>query len=167
MSWNGEVNKAFKISFVEGLSKLSERPGEFLRKLDFLIRTSKPENVKVVYAALKGILPKVSNKVLFEVYTHFEKRNTPKTNRTIMVKGARKPTTLPDLPAISEKNIMHIKNLIMDTLLDKFETLDDLGDMIAELQDALEQPVLVDSDFRGYVIGQFIERYEDDDDGVQ
>ena len=47
------------------------------------------------------------------------------------------------------------------------ETLDELGDMIAELQDALEQPVLVDSDFRGYVIGQFIERYEDDDDGVQ
>ena len=47
------------------------------------------------------------------------------------------------------------------------ESIDGLHEMVEELQDALDMPVLVDSDFKGYEIGKFIERYEDDDDGAQ
>jgi hypothetical protein len=45
-SWYGKVDKSFKESFDSGLKKLSERPGEFVRKLDWLIRTNSNQSSK-------------------------------------------------------------------------------------------------------------------------
>ena len=75
-----------------------------------------------------------------------------------------------------DDNILEFREVYYDTNNNPYghcaltlcaESLDDLHDMIIKLHDSLEQPVLVDSDFKGYAIGQFIERYEDDDDGAQ
>jgi len=154
-SWHGKVNTAFQNSFEDGLKVLSQRPGEFVRRMDFLIRNDKvssdkrgkakfnvlekyatkhphtaisaEERTKLVLDTFKAVAAKASNKVLYEVYTHFEGRYTAKTNRTIMVKGSRKRTVLPDLPAISPASIEAIQRIVVETLMSKFKTLPKLG----------------------------------------
>jgi len=125
-SWNSEVESSFKVSFDAGLTKLAERPGEFARRLDNLIRKNEKDYKKII-SLFAGSTMNVSNKVLFEVYTHFEGRSNAKTGRSIMVKGSRKRTTLPDLPAIPARIIGDIQNTIWDTLRTKFSTLPSLG----------------------------------------
>jgi hypothetical protein len=76
-SWYGEVDSAFKESFEYGVKKLSERPGEYVRKLDHLIRTNEAgkDRKKLILDTLLDTSTKASNKVLYEVYAHFEGRN--------------------------------------------------------------------------------------------
>jgi hypothetical protein len=127
-SWYGEVEAAFQTSFKEGLVKLSERPGELIRRLDFLVRGASSKMIVYIIQIFAAVAHKVSNKVLYEVYTHFEKRRNPVTNRSIMIKGARKKTTLPDLPAISTEIVDTIQGIIFDTFKEKFAKLDPMGD---------------------------------------
>jgi hypothetical protein len=127
-SWYSEVESSFKISFEKGLSKLSERPGEFARRLDNLIRNNE-KDYKLIIDTFAHSTMNVSNKVLFEVYTHFEGRSEKKTNRSIMIKGARKRTTLPDLPAIPTRIIGDIQNTVWNTLRNKFSSLPSLGNI--------------------------------------
>lgn len=125
-SWYGEVNDAFNQSFEIGIKKLSERPGEFMRRLDNLIRNN-PKNTKQILKVLGSVAMNVSNKVLYEAFSHFEKRNRPISGRTIMVKGSRKRTKLPDLPAIDDKIIADIQLTIMSSIQEKFSSLEALG----------------------------------------
>ena len=157
-SWYGKLTDAFSSSFEEGLNVLSQRPGEFVRKLDWLLRTEtfsankkvkgnilskyntkKPhiaesfkkvslnERVNLVLDKFETIAAKASNKVLYEVYTHFEGRYQEKTGRTIMIKGARKRTTLPNLPAISAETIESVQRVIVKALMGKFASLPKFG----------------------------------------
>lgn len=128
VSWYGELSEAFKHSFDVGLAKLSERPGEFMRRLDWLIRSNGIERVQKVLDMLARIGAKSSNKVLFEVYDHFEKRRDPVHGRKIMIKGARKHTDLPSLPAISAAKVDAVQSSIFNIVKSKFASLPDLGD---------------------------------------
>lgn len=155
-SWYGKVNKAFDKSFAEGVKVLSERAGEFVRRMDWMLRAQKEtstssktgssfsilekyatkephialglkERQEIVLSVFKEIGKNVSNKVLFEVYNHFERRYEPTNNRTIMVKGARKRTKLDELPAIAPETIEAVQRTIVDTLLTKFAEMPKLG----------------------------------------
>lgn len=126
VSWYGKLNKAFNTSLNDGLNVLSERAGEFARKLDFLVRTY-PNDVKLILDKFNLISLKVSNKVLYETYTHFAKRATPTTNRSVMVKGARKRTVLPQLPALSPSVIELIQKQVIKSLAAKYAKLPELG----------------------------------------
>jgi hypothetical protein len=125
-SWYGKVNAAFKVSFVDGIKILSQRPGEFMRRLDWLIRTYS-QNETEILEALSNVASKVSNKVLYEAYTHFEGRLVDNTNRTIMVKGARKRTKLPDLYRLHESTVQSIQSTITKSLVAKFSSLPKFG----------------------------------------
>ena len=125
-SWYGKVDKSFKESFDSGLKKLSERPGEFVRKLDWLVRTNSNQSSKVL-TTLKEISPKVSNKVLFETYGHFAKRIDAKRNRNISIKGGRKRISLPDLEPLSHHAVNAIQNTVVSSLGNKFSTLEPMG----------------------------------------
>lgn len=127
-SWYGEVQKAFDTSFDVGLHKLSERAGEFIRRLDWLIRTNGKERVQKILNVFAIIGEKSSNKVLFETYDHFEKRLDPVVNRSIMIKGARKRTPLPNLPAIKADVVEAIQATVISTLKVKFAQLEPIGD---------------------------------------
>lgn len=127
-SWYGEVQRTFKQSFDAGLTKLSERPGEFLRRLDWLVRANGQARFQSILNVLNKVALNSSNKVLFEVYDHFEKRIDPVRNRTIMIKGARKRTSLPDLPGIAKEKVADIQSAIFDALKVKFQSLPELGD---------------------------------------
>lgn len=122
-SWYGEVDKAMSQSPELGVAKLAERPGEFMRKLDWLVRTGKGDALSL----LPKVGSRVSNKVLFETYAHFEKRDKSVHNRTVMVKGARKRTKLPDLPALPTSVVEQIQKSISSALTNKFAKLEPLG----------------------------------------
>jgi len=128
VSWYGEVEAAFKRSYVEGLTKLSERPGEFVRRLDLLIRKNNVVLRNQTLEAFHKIALGVSNKVLFEVFTHFEGRSIKTTNRSIFIKGARKKIALPNLPALAPDLIQNVQDTIFSALKEKFALLEPLGD---------------------------------------
>ncbi len=131
-SWEAKVEQAFQGSLEDGLKTLSQRPGVFLRKLDWLVRTNTGQKRELVLSYFEKVAPKVSNKVLFEAYTHFEKRWKPVTNRTIMVKGARSRTKLPDLIAIDQNTIERIQKITLDAVKSKFSTLEKLGNVFVD-----------------------------------
>jgi hypothetical protein len=106
---------------------LAGRPGEFFRRLDWLLR-SNPAKESEILATMQSVGMNVSNKVLFEAYDHFGKRTKPVQNRTIMTKGARKRTKLPDLPAIDPKIVKDLQDSVLNTLTAKFAKLPTLGE---------------------------------------
>jgi hypothetical protein len=129
VSWYGELEKAFKEeSFENALTKLSERPGEFFRRLDSLVRNNS-EHLNIILEKTEEVAKKVSNKVLFESLEHFGKRKDASRNRTIMIKGSRKVTKLPDLEPLNEKLIESIKDIIINALSFKYSQLEKLGNV--------------------------------------
>jgi hypothetical protein len=125
-SWYGLLNESFKKGLENGLRVLSQRPGEFSRRIDWLVRTY-PKDIELIMKYFSEVVKGTSNKVLFEVYSHFENRTEPKTNRSIMIKGARKRTELPNLPAIPKEIVETIHSKLFETLRDKFSLMDTLG----------------------------------------
>ena len=125
-SWYGLLNESFKKSLENGLKMLSQRPGEFSRRMDWLVRTY-PKDIELIMKYFGEAVKGTSNKVLFEVYTHFENRIETQTSRSIMVKGARKRTELPLLPAIPKDIVETIHSKLFETLRDKFSVMDSLG----------------------------------------
>lgn len=126
-SWYSEVESEMKKSVINGATKLSERPGEFMRKLDSLVRKcDNYHDLDAVLNILNRIGDNVSNKVIFETYGHFEKRKT-NSKRKITIKGSRKSTELPELIALKPSVITNIENSIKNVLISKFSQLEPLG----------------------------------------
>ncbi len=125
-SWYSDVERAFVSSFEEGLSLLSTRPGEFVRRLDALVRKN-PSHLNLIFNYLALSVDKSSNKVLFETLNHFLTRNKKVTNRSVMVKGARNYTPLPNLPILDEKTISFIESKILLAIENKISRLEPLG----------------------------------------
>ena len=125
-SWYAQLNEAFEKSLGAGLELLVKRPGEFSRRIDWLIRTY-PEKTGFILGYLGEALKGTSNKVLFEVYTHFEKRMERQPSRSVMVKGSRKRTDLPILQPLPPVVVETIHRKLFATLKEKFSTLEPLG----------------------------------------
>lgn len=125
-SWYGEVEAAFKVSYEEGLKTLSSRPGEFLRKLDNLVRKASSTEVNKILYTLSTVGKTASNKVLFEVYTHFENRKFAK-NRYVSVKGKRTRVHLPSLPPLDPFVIDLFQSTILNIVKEKLKNLPTLG----------------------------------------
>lgn len=127
-SWNSQVETQFKIGFIEGLTKLVERPGEFIRKLDLLVRKNINDkaNLDAVLLQLSTVGEQTSNKVLFEVFTHFSQRDK-EVQRSIFVKGARQKTQLPTLQKLPNDVIESIKATILSSIQNKMTLLPKLG----------------------------------------
>ena len=125
-SWFALVNEGFEKGLENGLRVLSQRPGEFARRIDWLVRTY-PKDIELTMKYFGEAVKGTSNKVLFEVYAHFENRIESQTSRSIMIKGSRKRTELPLLPAIPKDIVETIHSKLFETLRDKFSIMDSLG----------------------------------------
>ncbi len=125
-SWYGILEDSFQKGLESGLKVLSQRPGEFSRRIDALIRKN-PKDIEMIMRYFSDAVMGTSNKVLFEVYSHFEGRLDSKGNRSIMVKGARSRVQLPTLEPIKPEIVETIHSKIFETLKDKFSTLEELG----------------------------------------
>jgi len=135
-TFNSQVNQAFNKNFYNGVNLLATRPGEFARKLDWIIRNCRSKieiNINDVNFVLNKFLKisnKISNKVLFELYKHFENRTKENYVRSIMIKGKKsKMKILDPLPPLNIKIVDNIKNIIKECLINKFKKYELLGNV--------------------------------------
>jgi len=128
-SWYGHVATAFSKSFKKGVNKLAERPGEFIRRVDWMIRSSltKPKRMTHVFTKFQEVAIKSSNKVLFELWTHFESRVDKQTVRKVWTGEKRSAISLPLLDGLGENIVNQVIEIIWQALYEKFKSLDSLG----------------------------------------
>ena len=137
-SWRSKVEEAVRSGNIkEAIELLVERPGEYARRLDQLLRvaTTYEDKVKVAEAFLV-VADKVSTPVLLQAKAHFEARSAGNCmeelpERTVFPKGnVAKVQLVPALPRLDEDGQEVCKLLprgISSVLLHRFKTLPPLG----------------------------------------
>ncbi len=111
----------------ERIAFLAQRPGELVRRLDALLRAEKINNRDYIIEAFEQVLPRVSSKVLYELYNHFLRRTTGNVLRPLLLKGERKPRLLPSLRPMEHDTVTAILTRIEAELSRRYATLPPLG----------------------------------------
>ncbi|WP_236413525.1 TerD family protein [Paenibacillus sp. JJ-223] len=127
-TFNGSVELAFQYENVWSLiDLLSQRPGEFARRLDQLLRLT--EDKVYVLLAFGEVVHQVSTPVLLQVKEHFARRNEPQDLRVFFPKGnVAKAFAIPDeLPVIDEETCRDVVELCEQALIRRFTDLPALG----------------------------------------
>ncbi|MCL6663058.1 MULTISPECIES: TerD family protein [Paenibacillus] len=127
-TFNGSVELAFQYRNVWSLiDLLSQRPGEFARRLDHLLRMTEDETY--VLLAFGEVLEQVSTPVLLQVRQHFARRNEPQDLRVFFPKGnVAKAFAVPnELPDINEVTCQDVVQLCEQALVERFAHLSPLG----------------------------------------
>lgn len=123
-TFNSKVNSAFKEDWKTGVDLLATRPGEFARKLDWMIRSFDSSYVLTKFESIGG---KISTKVLYELYNHFDGRSKNST-RMIMIKGKKsKMKILEPLTPMNQALIDRVKYSIEMNLKVNYAKLPKLG----------------------------------------
>lgn len=129
-TWNAKVEKA---DFHCQLDELLKRPGEFARRLNSLISgCSSGLAVVMIVEDFSEVASKISNKVLFELYTYFEGRREDQKQRTVFIKGARKPVKLTPLEALPKGLVGLVQSAILGAITRKFAAWPKLGKVIID-----------------------------------
>ncbi|WP_146504651.1 hypothetical protein [Rubinisphaera italica] len=110
----------------EALILLSQRPGEFARRLDHLLRECS-ESAKVLQSFMK-VADQVSTPVLLQAWGHFRGRDAI-NHRAFFPKGNAAKVQLTDkpLPQLPEETIQAVANGIRQVLVQRFSKLPSLG----------------------------------------
>lgn len=125
-TWNAKVER---MNFPERLNDLMLRPGEFARRLNSLLGGCKDN---VIINAFALVAPQISNKVLFELYRYFEGRREDQKQRTVFIKGARKPVKLTPLEALPKQVVDQIQDAILGAVMEKLQSWPKLGKVIID-----------------------------------
>ena len=138
-TWNAKVEN---LKFAENLYKLSKRPGELARRLNALLLKAKGNKIfantriataeDVVVSWFRSVAHKISNKVLFELYTYFEGRREDQKQRTVFIKGARKPVKLTPLEALPKGVVDKVQDIILAAVKGKLSAWPKLGKVIID-----------------------------------
>jgi hypothetical protein len=120
-SFSREVDRKVRARVVDAelLALLVTRPGELLRRLDFLLRTAR--SPKPVLGALKQALPKASSKTLFEVRKYLTHRAVaaPETRAFIPKGVATKIKVVPDQRAVIPGDVLEEAIRLIDAELSR------------------------------------------------
>ncbi|MHA7578859.1 TerD family protein [Paenibacillus vandeheii] len=134
-TFNGSVELAFQYQNVWSLIELlKQRPGEFARRLDHLLRSATDK--EYVLLAFSEILEHVSTPVLLQVKQHFAQRNEPQDLRVFFPKGnVAKAFAVPNqLPKIDEGICLDVVQMCEQALVQRFAVLPSLGKTYVDLQ---------------------------------
>lgn len=140
-TWNSKVEN---INFFTKLYELSKRPGELARRLNSLLLQSQGKRIfantetvpaeDVVVSWFRSVAHKISNKVLFELYTYFEGRREDQKQRTVFIKGARKPVKLEPLEKLPKEIVDRVQEVILNAVKSKFAAWPKMGKVIIDEQ---------------------------------
>lgn len=125
-TWNGYIES---LHFDGKIVELMKRPGEFARRLNSLLG-SYSDNV--IIASFAAVAKKISNKVLFELYTYFEGRREDQKQRTVFIKGARRPVKLEPLEALPQETVDQVQTAILEAVKSKFAAWPQMGKVIID-----------------------------------
>jgi hypothetical protein len=121
----GQLFLAFAQSPEAGMKLLSSRPGEFARRLDWLIRTFSRD---LALDYFRKVATGVSAKVLLELYTHFASRHLADVPRTIMIKGKRsRMRSLTPHPPLPQALAARVGNDVLAVCRSRIARLSPLG----------------------------------------
>lgn len=124
-TFHAKVNMAFARKWQDGVKLLSQRPGEFARKLDWMVRSY---DADPILSEFSGIGRDVSSKVLFELSNHFDARSKKDACRSIMIKGKQsRMKVLEPLEPLPPLLISTVQRSIHGILSSKIEKLPRMG----------------------------------------
>lgn len=126
-TFNSELEKSLENHNLDQiLGLLKERPGEFSRKLDSLLRTFEGNQILEEF---KEVVKKVSTPVLLQNLAHFKNRNSENPLRVFFPKGevAKAYAVENKLPRISVQHLNQVIEIITNELVSRFSKLDTLG----------------------------------------
>jgi hypothetical protein len=131
ITWNSRVRNAFEnFGLKRGLELLKERPTEYLRRLDALLRNN-PNEVDTILGNLNSVALGASNKAIYELMNHFENRSAL-TQRKIFIKGARKAKVIKSLPVMNSDLISRVQSTLLHSLGAKFSQMGKLGNVYVD-----------------------------------
>ncbi len=109
------------------LELLSRRPGEFARRMDWFMRTyEQSEDLERILECFEKQAPRISSKVLLELYGHLYGRLRSK-KRSVSLKRGSKMKTLEVLPPLKKENVERVQKIVLEALGKLFGTLPPLG----------------------------------------
>ena len=127
-SYFAQVDLAFAEGDLESaLDLLSRRPGEFARRIDWLMRTyEQSEELELVLERFATVASRISSKVLLELHGHLCGRLRSKT-RSVSLKRGSKMKKLEPLPPLKEENVLRVQQIVLEALAKLFGSLPCLG----------------------------------------
>ena len=139
-TWNSKVENSWLSTHRYEL--LQQRPGEFARRLNRLLSDCfvneskfwKETAMNQVLGQFAAVAHKISNKVLFELYTYFESRREDQKQRTVFIKGARKPMKLEPLEKLPKGIVDKVQAVILEAVKSKFAAWPQMGKVIIDEQ---------------------------------
>ena len=143
LMFGGQVQAAIlKKDMRTAATLLKERPGEFARQLDKVIRDS--DNANYILNCFKDIATSISTPVLLQVRQHFIGRMAEQRTpvRVFFPKGnlARAMSIKNELPAIDATICKNVARICRDALIEQYKDKEFLGN------------VFVDEDFKNYLV---------------
>lgn len=113
--------------FIKAAQHLEQRPGEFSRRLDHLLRTS--ENKQEILSKFESLSNKVSTNVLLQLYAHFQYRDIENDLRIFFPKGnvARAFARKNNIKTIDKEVCLKVVDTIQNTLIHRFKEREALG----------------------------------------
>ena len=143
-TFNGRVNKILSENNIEyALAMLKNRPGEFARRLDELLRYYSNAKTQII-EAFKEVAKEVSVPVLLQVREHFAWRHEKNDSRVFFPKGqlAKCYTIENKLTSIDRDSCNRIMEICVDAITEQFKTKESLG------------KVYIDNSIKGYCVPQ-------------
>lgn len=143
LMFGGQVQAAIlKKDMRTAATLLKERPGEFARQLDKVLRDS--DNANYILNCFKDVATSISTPVLLQVRQHFIGRMAEQRTpvRVFFPKGnlARAMSIKNELPAIDATICKNVAKICRDALIEQYKEKDFLGN------------VFVDEDFKHYLV---------------
>lgn len=117
-TWNSVVQNMYdnKKDIIDIATKISERPGELVRRFDSLIRRSIKEGKESEIMDIFIEIDEMKNKTLLELSDYYDRRNKVKT-RTIRSKETGKLVELPKIENLDDSVIETIQDIISRKVL--------------------------------------------------
>ncbi|MFW6046536.1 MAG: TerD family protein [Candidatus Woesearchaeota archaeon] len=131
--FNGKVDRLFKNGDLDNLlDLLTQRPGEFARRLDLLLRTFNDVNI---ISKFNKVIDKVSTPVILQLMGHFKNRNVDNDVRVFFPKGNVSKAFVKenDLTPIDSALTIKIEIICENELERRFSKLPDMSGQIVHL----------------------------------
>lgn len=127
-TFNSRIETAIRSrKLVEAIDLLRNRPGEFARRLDHLVRLDPGDDIVVSHFA--EVANRISTPVLLQVIAHFKNRLLPHDLRIFFPKGelAKVMAIKYNLPPISPQTCQQLVQISEGLLIERFSKLPALG----------------------------------------
>lgn len=126
----GKVQAAINVKDMQTAAiLLKDRPGDFARQLDKLLRDASNKNY--VVNCFREVADKVSVPVLLQVRQHFKDRNNGNPIRVFFLKGnlARAISIPNELPAVDDKICKAVVKICDNAIIEQFKSKDFMGNV--------------------------------------